>query len=163
VALNRNRYLLQTSYKIDARNTICIRKDYKILILLFLKATMELFPSQQTKERKGSSTNSMFLWYICLHHLTYPIVCNIVPQLSTCFFVILFYCNLDLTVRYVHQQVDVTDTALLSLIENYCREAGVRNLQKQIEKIYRKVWINFRMMIIWFNLDFKKEEWLTTL
>lgn len=36
-------------------------------------------------------------------------------------------------------QVDVSDAALLSLIENYCREAGVRNLQKQIEKIYRKV------------------------
>jgi ATP-dependent Lon protease len=33
----------------------------------------------------------------------------------------------------------VTDAALLNLIENYCREAGVRNLQKQIEKIYRKV------------------------
>ena len=37
------------------------------------------------------------------------------------------------------EQVDVSDTALLSLIENYCREAGVRNLQKQIEKIFRKV------------------------
>ncbi|KAG8099029.1 hypothetical protein GUJ93_ZPchr0013g35310, partial [Zizania palustris] len=36
------------------------------------------------------------------------------------------------------QQVEVTDAALLALIENYCREAGVRNLQKQIEKIYRK-------------------------
>lgn len=36
-------------------------------------------------------------------------------------------------------QVEVTDAALLALIENYCREAGVRNLQKQIEKIYRKV------------------------
>lgn len=33
----------------------------------------------------------------------------------------------------------MTDAALLALIENYCREAGVRNLQKQIEKIYRKV------------------------
>jgi ATP-dependent Lon protease len=33
----------------------------------------------------------------------------------------------------------VKDAALLNLIENYCREAGVRNLQKQIEKIYRKV------------------------
>ena len=33
----------------------------------------------------------------------------------------------------------MSDAALLSLIENYCREAGVRNLQKQIEKIYRKV------------------------
>ncbi|KAJ0248486.1 Lon protease 1 [Hirschfeldia incana] len=37
------------------------------------------------------------------------------------------------------EQVDVSDAALLSLIENYCREAGVRNLQKQIEKIYRKI------------------------
>ncbi|XP_038980261.1 lon protease homolog, mitochondrial-like [Phoenix dactylifera] len=36
-------------------------------------------------------------------------------------------------------QVQVTDAALLALIENYCREAGVRNLQKQIEKIYRKI------------------------
>ncbi|XP_048225649.1 lon protease homolog 1, mitochondrial [Ricinus communis] len=37
------------------------------------------------------------------------------------------------------EEVEVTDTALLALIENYCREAGVRNLQKQIEKIYRKI------------------------
>lgn len=37
------------------------------------------------------------------------------------------------------EQVEVTDTALLALIENYCREAGVRNLQKHIEKIYRKI------------------------
>ncbi|KAK3031232.1 hypothetical protein RJ639_036887 [Escallonia herrerae] len=37
------------------------------------------------------------------------------------------------------EQVDVTDAAFLALIENYCREAGVRNLQKQIEKIYRKI------------------------
>ncbi|CAI9103521.1 OLC1v1002018C1 [Oldenlandia corymbosa var. corymbosa] len=37
------------------------------------------------------------------------------------------------------EEVEVTDSALLALIENYCREAGVRNLQKQIEKIYRKI------------------------
>ncbi|XP_056844340.1 lon protease homolog 4, chloroplastic/mitochondrial-like [Raphanus sativus] len=37
------------------------------------------------------------------------------------------------------EQVDVSDKALLFLIENYCREAGVRNLQKQIEKIFRKI------------------------
>lgn len=37
------------------------------------------------------------------------------------------------------EQVEVTDAALLALIENFCREAGVRNLQKQIEKIYRKI------------------------
>ncbi|KAF2609284.1 hypothetical protein F2Q68_00043539 [Brassica cretica] len=37
------------------------------------------------------------------------------------------------------EKVDVSEAALLSLIENYCREAGVRNLQKQIEKIFRKI------------------------
>ncbi|KAK1291435.1 hypothetical protein QJS10_CPB17g01095 [Acorus calamus] len=37
------------------------------------------------------------------------------------------------------EQVELTDAAILSLIENYCREAGVRNLQKHIEKIYRKI------------------------
>ncbi|CAI5496758.1 unnamed protein product [Closterium sp. Naga37s-1] len=37
------------------------------------------------------------------------------------------------------EQVLVTDAALHSLIETYCREAGVRNLQKHIERIYRKV------------------------
>ncbi|XP_039018912.1 lon protease homolog 1, mitochondrial-like [Hibiscus syriacus] len=37
------------------------------------------------------------------------------------------------------EQVEVTDAALIGLIENYCREAGVRNLQKHIEKIYRKI------------------------
>lgn len=37
------------------------------------------------------------------------------------------------------EQVEVTDAALLALVESYCREAGVRNLQKHIEKIYRKI------------------------
>ncbi|XP_062000526.1 lon protease homolog 1, mitochondrial-like isoform X1 [Rosa rugosa] len=37
------------------------------------------------------------------------------------------------------EQVEVTDAALLALIENYCREAGVRNLQQHIERIYRKI------------------------
>jgi ATP-dependent Lon protease len=36
-------------------------------------------------------------------------------------------------------QVDLSDGALHALIETYCREAGVRNLQKHIERIYRKV------------------------
>ncbi|KAG0619235.1 hypothetical protein M758_4G124900 [Ceratodon purpureus] len=36
-------------------------------------------------------------------------------------------------------QVDLSDGALHVLIETYCREAGVRNLQKHIERIYRKV------------------------
>jgi Lon-like ATP-dependent protease len=33
----------------------------------------------------------------------------------------------------------VKDEAVDSLVRWYCREAGVRNLQKHIEKIYRKV------------------------
>jgi Lon-like ATP-dependent protease len=38
------------------------------------------------------------------------------------------------------KQVDVelTKAAIEELIKSYCREAGVRNLKKQIEKIYRK-------------------------
>lgn len=35
-------------------------------------------------------------------------------------------------------KVNVTDEAMTKLIKSYCRESGVRNLQKQIEKIYRK-------------------------
>ena len=37
------------------------------------------------------------------------------------------------------EQATVSDQALSTLIEEYCREAGVRNLQKHLEKIYRKV------------------------
>jgi Lon-like ATP-dependent protease len=37
------------------------------------------------------------------------------------------------------QQVRITPTAIATLITNYCREAGVRNLQKHIDKILRKV------------------------
>eukprot|EP00658_Telonema_sp_P-2_P032293 TRINITY_DN2394_c0_g1_i11.p1 TRINITY_DN2394_c0_g1~~TRINITY_DN2394_c0_g1_i11.p1 ORF type:complete len:421 (-),score=129.98 TRINITY_DN2394_c0_g1_i11:152-1414(-) len=36
-------------------------------------------------------------------------------------------------------QVEISDSALVKLIRSYCREAGVRNLQKQIEKIHRKI------------------------
>jgi Lon-like ATP-dependent protease len=35
--------------------------------------------------------------------------------------------------------VKITDEAIDVLIRDYCREAGVRNLQKHIEKIFRKV------------------------
>ncbi|OMP10938.1 hypothetical protein COLO4_04161 [Corchorus olitorius] len=37
------------------------------------------------------------------------------------------------------EQVEVTDAALLALIENYCQEEGVQKLRKQIVKIYRKI------------------------
>ncbi|GAB1607388.1 lon protease homolog, mitochondrial-like [Argonauta hians] len=34
--------------------------------------------------------------------------------------------------------VKISDSAMRLLIKSYCRESGVRNLQKQIEKVYRK-------------------------
>ncbi|XP_050081412.1 lon protease homolog, mitochondrial [Anopheles maculipalpis] len=37
------------------------------------------------------------------------------------------------------KHIAITDDALNALIKSYCRESGVRNLQKQIEKIVRKV------------------------
>lgn len=37
------------------------------------------------------------------------------------------------------KHINITDEALAVLIRSYCRESGVRNLQKQIEKIVRKV------------------------
>ncbi len=36
-------------------------------------------------------------------------------------------------------EASISDSAMNSLIEDYCREAGVRNLQKHLEKVYRKV------------------------
>ena len=35
--------------------------------------------------------------------------------------------------------IEITDPAMDMLIEHYCRESGVRNLKKQLEKIYRKL------------------------
>ena len=37
------------------------------------------------------------------------------------------------------EAVKLTDAAVASLVNDYAREAGVRNLQKQLEKVYRKV------------------------
>lgn len=37
------------------------------------------------------------------------------------------------------KQINITEDALNVLIRSYCRESGVRNLQKQIEKVIRKV------------------------
>lgn len=36
------------------------------------------------------------------------------------------------------KEIEITDDALNTLIKSYCRESGVRNLRKQLEKIYRK-------------------------
>lgn len=36
-------------------------------------------------------------------------------------------------------QIEIQDTAIHGLVKSYCREAGVRNLQKHVEKIVRKV------------------------
>lgn len=37
------------------------------------------------------------------------------------------------------EQITIQDDALTMLIKSYCRESGVRNLQKHIEKVHRKV------------------------
>ena len=37
------------------------------------------------------------------------------------------------------KQININDNALNSLIKSYCRESGVRSLQKHIEKVHRKV------------------------
>lgn len=37
------------------------------------------------------------------------------------------------------EQIEIDDDALKSLIKSYCRESGVRNLQKHVEKVIRKV------------------------
>jgi Lon-like ATP-dependent protease len=40
---------------------------------------------------------------------------------------------------YRHQgDIDISEDGLNKLIQSYCRESGVRNLRKQIEKIFRK-------------------------
>lgn len=36
------------------------------------------------------------------------------------------------------EQISINDAALLALVKSYCRESGVRNLQKHVEKIARK-------------------------
>ncbi|XP_029174880.1 lon protease homolog, mitochondrial isoform X1 [Nylanderia fulva] len=38
-----------------------------------------------------------------------------------------------------NDQINIQDNALTALIKSYCRESGVRNLQKHIEKVHRKV------------------------
>lgn len=37
------------------------------------------------------------------------------------------------------EHISLNDDAIISLIKSYCRESGVRNLQKHIEKVIRKV------------------------
>ncbi|XP_025995543.1 lon protease homolog, mitochondrial isoform X1 [Solenopsis invicta] len=37
------------------------------------------------------------------------------------------------------EQITIQDNALTALIKSYCRESGVRSLQKHIEKVHRKV------------------------
>jgi len=40
-------------------------------------------------------------------------------------------------------KVDISEEALRNLIHSYCRESGVRNLQKSIDKIFRKLAYEF--------------------
>lgn len=41
-----------------------------------------------------------------------------------------------------HSNVNLTPAAVDTLIKNYCRESGVRNLKKQIDKVFRKAALN---------------------
>ena len=51
--------------------------------------------------------------------------------------------------------VTLTEAALLNLNKAYCRESGVRNLKKHIEKIYRKVAYKVRLYTATFKKVFK--------
>ncbi|GBG83520.1 hypothetical protein CBR_g37235 [Chara braunii] len=55
-------------------------------------------------------------------------------------------------------QAEFADGALHMLIETYCREAGVRSLQKHIEKIYRKI----ALKIVRMEMELKQEEEATS-
>ena len=46
------------------------------------------------------------------------------------------------------EHVSLTEDALNTLNKSYCRESGVRNLRKHIEKIYRKVAFKVSFQII---------------
>jgi len=35
----------------------------------------------------------------------------------------------------MYLQIDIADDSLSTLIKSYCRESGVRNLQKHVEKV----------------------------
>ena len=55
-------------------------------------------------------------------------------------------CNAFLS-GLTSEQVILSDSALNSLNKSYCRESGVRNLRKHIEKIYRKVAFKVRGLL----------------
>lgn len=39
-----------------------------------------------------------------------------------------------------NEKIDITDAALVNVINNYCgHEAGVRNLRKCLDRIFRKI------------------------
>lgn len=50
----------------------------------------------------------------------------------------------------------ITDDTLRKIIRDYCREAGVRNLQQQIEKVFRK--IAFKLALDYPDLSAPEEE-----
>ena len=52
--------------------------------------------------------------------------------------------------------MQITDRGLHALIRDYCREAGVRNLQKHVEKILRKVAFKVKKSLNFFCLYFLK-------
>lgn len=69
-------------------------------------------------------------WYLFLS-FTFCSQRYLVPQLRT-------QCGLD------EQKANITPEALSVLIRQYCRESGVRNLQKQVDK----VWATFLFVLL---------------
>lgn len=50
--------------------------------------------------------------------------------------------NAKKTAGLENANINLTEEAITTLIKQYCRESGVRNLKKHIEKIYRKAALN---------------------
>ena len=65
-----------------------------------------------------------------------PITCQIKGLLERlCLWLI---CKVEDITGLTSSNIKITDEGLNQLIRFYCRESGVRNLRKHIEKIYRK-------------------------
>ncbi len=89
----------------------------------FAKDMVRIFPRLFGSNYSGCQSSPSFekLFYSCLY---FDILFQryLLPQAAT---------SSGLTT----EQVQLTDDALRRLIRQYCRESGVRNLQKHVEKV----------------------------
>ena len=54
---------------------------------------------------------------------------------------------LEKTLKTTKGQIEIDDEGLTYLIDKHCRESGVRNLQKKIQRIFRKSAIQGKIII----------------